>query len=129
MRVLKIFPERNIMSTMDLIFIVVGSVFSIVGAIICVYWYIFWQRNYEGELITHGPYKFVRHPFYSGFLILTIGLNLIYPSFEPRLLLIFTLAVLGSFIPKEEARLITQYKKKYEDYMEKVSYKLIPFIW
>ena len=117
------------MINFDLIFVLVGGVFSIIGVLICVYWYVFWQRNYDGKLITYGPYKFVRHPFYSGFLFFSIGLNFVYPSFEARLLLIFTLAVLITFIPKEEAKLIKKYQKRYEDYMEKVSYKLIPFVW
>ena len=107
----------------------VGGLLSVAGAAVCVYWYVFWTRNYEGELITYGPYAYVRHPFYSGFLSLAVGLALALPIFETRLLLVFTLAVLVVYVPKEEEALMRQYKKRYLDYMEKVRHRLIPGIY
>ncbi|MCW4051550.1 MAG: isoprenylcysteine carboxylmethyltransferase family protein [Candidatus Bathyarchaeota archaeon] len=117
------------MTTLDLVVTAAGGVFTLVGVAICVYWYTFWQRNFQGKLITHGPYEYVRHPFYTGFLLLALGANLVLPIFEVRLLLVFTLAGMTVIIPKEEEALIRQYKKKYRDYMAKVKYRLIPGIY
>ena len=68
------------MINFDLIFVLVGGMFSIIGALICVYWYVFWQRNYDGKIITYGPYSFVRHPKYLGDLLMMIGATLLMGS-------------------------------------------------
>ncbi len=117
------------MASLPIVAKVVGGLLSVTGAAICIYWYVFWSRNYEGELITHGPYAYVRHPFYSGFLSVAIGLALALPLYETRLLLVFTLAVMVVYVPKEEEALIRQYKKRYLDYMETVRHRLIPGVY
>ncbi len=117
------------MTSPQLIAKAVGGILSVTGAAVCVYWYVFWSRNYKGDLITHGPYAYVRHPFYSGFLSLAVGLALTFPFFETRLLLVFTLAVIVVFVPKEEEELIRRYNKRYLDYMEKVRHRLIPGVY
>ena len=117
------------MASLPIVAKTVGGLLSITGATVCVYWYVFWSRNYEGELITYGPYAYVRHPFYSGFLSLAVGLAVALPIYETRLLLVFTLAVIVVYVPKEEESLAQQYKKEYLDYMEKVRHRLIPWIY
>jgi len=117
------------MASPQLIARAVGGVLSVTGAAVCVYWYVFWTSNYEGDLITHGPYSYVRHPFYSGFLLLAVGLALVFPIFETRLLLVFTLAVIVVYVPKEEEELIRRYNKRYLNYMENVRHRLIPRVY
>jgi protein-S-isoprenylcysteine O-methyltransferase Ste14 len=106
----------------------VGGVLFLLGFFICVNWYIFWQRNYDGSLITFGMYSWVRHPFYSGFLMLVTGLTMILPVYETRILAIISFAVIFVYIPKEEEALLQLYKNKYKEYMEKVQWKIIPGI-
>jgi protein-S-isoprenylcysteine O-methyltransferase Ste14 len=117
------------MASLPLIAKAVGGILSITGAAVCVYWYVFWSRNYDGGLITYGPYAYVRHPFYSGFLSLALGLAVALPIFETRLLLVFTLAVLVVYVPKEEEALVRQYGQRYIDYMEKVRHRLVPGVY
>jgi protein-S-isoprenylcysteine O-methyltransferase Ste14 len=117
------------MASLQLIARAVGGVLSVTGAAVCVYWYVFWTSNYEGDLITHGPYSYVRHPFYAGFISLAVGLALALPIYETRLLLVFTLAVIVVYVPKEEEELIRRYNKRYLDYMEKVQHRLIPGVY
>ena len=108
---------------------IVGGLLSFVGAAICLYWYVYWNRNFQGELLTDGPYSVVRHPFYSGFIMLTLGLTIVFPIYETRLLAILTLAVMVTFVPREEEQLIQEYKDEYRCYMKKVKWKLIPFLY
>ncbi len=109
--------------------LILGGVLAAVGAVICLYWYVYWQRNFEGQLLTEGPYAVVRHPFYTGFILLALGLAIVIPIFETRMLAVMTLAVMTVFVPREEEQLIKQYKKKYRDYMEKVKWRLIPLVY
>lgn len=109
--------------------LIVGGLLALAGGAICLYWYIYWQRNYQGELLTGGPYKIVRHPYYSGFILLVIGAAVAFPIFETRLLSVMTLAVITTYVPREEEQLLIQFKKKYKAYMDKVKYRLIPGIY
>ena len=109
--------------------LIAGGVIAVIGGAICLYWYIYWNRNFQGELLTEGPYAIVRHPFYAGFIMFVLGLTIALPVFEARLLAVFTLAGMAVFVPKEEEQLMKQYKKKYSQYKKKVKWKLIPFIY
>ncbi|MFN3411207.1 MAG: methyltransferase family protein [Exilispira sp.] len=80
------------------------------------------------RLITDGPYKHVRHPIYSGFILMHIGITIALSN-----LLIILFFNIGLFflllerIPKEEKVLKDFFGKKWEDYCEKRS-MFLPFI-
>jgi protein-S-isoprenylcysteine O-methyltransferase Ste14 len=114
------------MNNFTLITSILGGALLLTGGGICIYWYIFWNRYYQGKLLTHGPYEYVRHPFYTGFILLAIGLGVLIPLYEARFLAIITLAVMSIFVPREEAELIRKYKEEYREYMDKVKWRLIP---
>ena len=83
----------------------------------------------ETPLMTEGSYAKVRHPMYSGAMILGTGGLLIHPHMGQ---LVFTL-VIGLtfilFIPIEERLLIKKRGEEYEKYKKKVPYRLFPGIW
>lgn len=108
---------------------IIGGAIAVLGFAVCFYWYIFWNQNYNGQLLTSGPYRFVRHPFYSGFLCMAVGLAIAFPIYETRFLLVITIAVIVVFIPKEEEALLQKYKRTYQKYMQEVKYRLIPYIY
>ena len=108
--------------------VVLGGLLTIIGAFICLYWFYYWERNFQGELLTEGPYAIIRHPFYSGFITFALGLTIVFPTYETRLLAVLTLAVIVTFIPREETHLIQQYKD-YRIYMKKVKWKLVPYLY
>jgi len=113
----------------DLILMCLGAGLVLVGAVICIYWFVYWNRNYKGKLLTEGPYAYVRHPLYTGFMALAVGLALAVPLYETRLLVVITLAVLFVFVPKEEEVLHRRYKQNYREYVERVRYRLIPYVY
>jgi protein-S-isoprenylcysteine O-methyltransferase Ste14 len=113
----------------DLIVVGFGAGMALGGAFICLYWYVYWNKNFRGKLLTGGPYAYVRHPLYAGFMTMTVGLALALPVYETRLLVVITMAVIAVFVPKEEEALQRQYKQKYRDYTDRVRYRLIPRIY
>lgn len=90
------------------------------------------SRNVEvkqdQELISGGPYKYVRHPLYTGLFLLTVAVPLYVGN-----LLIFFLAILLMYsvinrrIQEEESFMENELGRRYVQW-KKDRYKLIPFI-
>ncbi len=79
------------------------------------------------ELITTGPYRFVRHPMYTSVMLMTLGLAVatpIYLEWSSFLLLIFVLALKAV----REERLWCEGSEAYKAYMKKTK-RFIPFIY
>ena len=81
----------------------------------------------NAKLITHGPYRWVRHPMYSALLIAAIG----FVSSDPRIWRIISgialLVVLMSKARIEEQNVTKQFSD-YAAYKEKTS-ALLPFVY
>ena len=80
------------------------------------------------QLSSTGWYGFVRHPMYFGNVIMMFGVPLALGSYWGLLIVIAGLAVLALRINDEEA-LLTQDLAGYREYMQKVHYRLVPFVW
>jgi protein-S-isoprenylcysteine O-methyltransferase Ste14 len=80
------------------------------------------------QLASTGWYGFVRHPMYFGNVILMIGAPLALGSYWGLLIVIAGLAVLALRINDEEA-LLKQELAGYPEYMDKVHYRLVPYVW
>jgi protein-S-isoprenylcysteine O-methyltransferase Ste14 len=80
------------------------------------------------QLSSTGWYGLVRHPMYFGNVILMIGTPLALGSFWGLLVVIAGLAVLAFRITDEEA-LLTEQLAGYREYMQKVHYRLVPYVW
>jgi protein-S-isoprenylcysteine O-methyltransferase Ste14 len=112
----------------------VGAVFCAVGVAIAI-----WARanlgaNWSGrpatkeghELVTSGPYRFVRHPIYSGMLLAMLGTCLI--SGIPGLLVFVAFSAIAIYRIVVEERLMMQlFADKYLEY-RKHTKALIPHI-
>ncbi len=92
-----------------------GSALIAAGCHICVKWYIYGRKNYRGEILTEGPYSTVRHPFYSGFLILAVGVAVTMPAVETLALAFISVAGVVFSIPREEGLLLQRYGGEYRD--------------
>ncbi|CAN5149698.1 isoprenylcysteine carboxylmethyltransferase family protein [soil metagenome] len=82
----------------------------------------------DSNLITDGPYEFVRHPMYLAIIIVCLGLllnGITSTRIIALILLIIDLVIKSHY---EEKLLIKYFKKGYEDYQKKTK-KLIPFIY
>lgn len=79
------------------------------------------------ELITNGPYKYIRHPIYSCVILMFIGTFLYYGNPFSIVLIIIIPIWLLLRVKKEEI-MIKLFGKKYKDYM-KNSKRLIPWVY
>jgi protein-S-isoprenylcysteine O-methyltransferase Ste14 len=79
-------------------------------------------------VITSGPYEKVRHPMYSGVLLLYIFTPLALGSYWAVIPAMFTIPVIVARILNEE-EVLSRDLEGYEEYMQKTRYRLIPGIW
>jgi protein-S-isoprenylcysteine O-methyltransferase Ste14 len=79
----------------------------------------------EAGLVTTGIHGSVRHPIYSGTLLVLIGLVIFAPALQSVILLITTIMYLPFGIYWEEQKLQSAYGDAYRDYMQDVP-SLIP---
>jgi protein-S-isoprenylcysteine O-methyltransferase len=81
------------------------------------------------ELITAGPYRWIRNPSYTGGLITLIGLGIsLGNGLSFATLLLTGLLVYVWRIRAEEKMLVQAFGARYEEYKKK-TWALIPFVW
>ena len=103
----------------------------------------------DHELIVSGPYSVVRHPSYTGIVLISVGLFLwnlsggswiiesgswnmilgrflVLINFSVHILIIFSLLTRMS---KEDIALRNQFGKKWDDWAKRVPYNILPGIY
>ncbi len=82
----------------------------------------------EADLVTSGPYRYVRHPLYAGSLLFLLAFSLV---FQDWIILGYSLAGILAFrllvIPAEEAQLLESFGEEYECYQSRTG-ALLPWI-
>jgi protein-S-isoprenylcysteine O-methyltransferase Ste14 len=83
----------------------------------------------DHRLIQSGPYRFVRHPGYTGFLLMTLGVVIGYSSVIGLAgIVLLLLPGLAYRMQVEERLLAEQFGEEYRNYAYKTK-RLIPGIW
>jgi protein-S-isoprenylcysteine O-methyltransferase Ste14 len=78
-------------------------------------------------IVSHGPFRLIRHPVYLGWLLLTIGFGILNPSYRNLLVTIAILPFMFARIEQEEALLQTD--PEYRSYSERTRYHLLPGLY
>ena len=82
----------------------------------------------DQKVISTGPYSLVRHPMYVGVLVMMTGVPLALGS-------MWGLAVLAIVLPGliwrilDEEKLLKKELPGYTEYLQKVRYRLVPYLW
>jgi protein-S-isoprenylcysteine O-methyltransferase Ste14 len=81
------------------------------------------------KVVTSGPYKLIRHPSYSGAMLICLGYGIAFQNWLALgvLIVLPPIAILYR-IPYEEAAMVDELGEEYRDYQRKTK-KLIPYIW
>lgn len=79
------------------------------------------------ELVTSGPYAFIRHPIYTGMIIAMLGTTIV-----TNILWIIAFIILAAYFiysaKREEKDMLEQFSKEYKEYKKRTKF-LIPFIY
>lgn len=99
-----------------------------------------WARTYLGrnwsgivtvkadhELVRSGPYRFVRHPIYSGLLVAIIGSAMVRGEWRSVVAVVIAIVALWRKLRLEERWLGETFGEEYAKYRAEVS-ALIPFV-
>jgi protein-S-isoprenylcysteine O-methyltransferase Ste14 len=82
----------------------------------------------EQPVIDSGPYSLVRHPMYSGALLMFLGTP---PALGSWWGLLPAAILIGAIVwrLRDEERYLTQHLTGYGDYLQRVRYRLVPGLW
>jgi protein-S-isoprenylcysteine O-methyltransferase Ste14 len=83
----------------------------------------------EGQkIVDRGPYRLVRHPSYTGILLILVGVGLAFQSLAAILVILFMFSVAyGYRMSEEEKVLVLELGEEYVKYMKRTK-RLIPYL-
>jgi protein-S-isoprenylcysteine O-methyltransferase Ste14 len=78
-----------------------------------------WERVYasQGGLVTDGVYRHIRHPQYTGILVITFGFMIQWPTLATLILWPFVIWMYVRLARREERDVLQQYPEQYRAYM------------
>jgi len=114
---------------------VIGLIIAIIGAIIACSsryrlgknWSLSVQKKESHQLIKKGIYKIIRHPIYTGLLLLFIGNAIIVGDYRAIIAVLIVFASFWFKLKKEEKLLTETFGTEYEEYKNQTK-ALIPYV-
>jgi protein-S-isoprenylcysteine O-methyltransferase Ste14 len=85
------------------------------------------ETREEHELVTGGPYRWVRHPLYTVGTSFFVSLGIVAANWFMGLASLSVLVMLLTRLPKEEEKLIERFGDEYRAYIERTG-RLLPRI-
>ncbi len=115
---------------------ILGLALFVVGLTTAIVAQITLKRSYSStlviredhQLVTHGIYRYTRHPIYLGVIIAIIGLPVFASSLYGLLIILALIPIFLNRIRMEEKMLTDEFGDAYRTYKETTS-KLVPFIY
>jgi protein-S-isoprenylcysteine O-methyltransferase Ste14 len=111
-----------------------GAIFCVVGLVFAVWarmalgrsWGMPMTLHDDPELVMAGPYRYVRHPIYTGLSAMLIGTSLAYPVAAVPCLLTVAYSVFAA--RREERDMEQRFPAAYPDYKRRSRF-LVPFLF
>lgn len=129
-------PQASVMSKGSSVFFV-GIALMLAGLAFRFYamWVLGRSFTYDiavqaGQTIVEaGPYRFIRHPSYTGALVTLVGLGLALGNWAALLTIIVCMGIAYAYrITVEEAALVAVLGEPYKEYMRRTR-RLVPFLF
>jgi protein-S-isoprenylcysteine O-methyltransferase Ste14 len=86
------------------------------------------QSERGQTVVSTGPYRHVRHPLYAGFILFTVGTALLLGS-AYGLVGALVLNALIAWRAAREEQVLQHELAGYSEYMRRVRYRFIPYLW
>jgi len=86
------------------------------------------QAERGQRVIDSGPYRFVRHPMYSGVIPLRVGMSLWLGSFAGAIVAIVPMALIGVRAVLEE-KFLRRELPGYVEYMTRTRFRPVLYVW
>ncbi len=129
------FDYRYGWSNVPIFLVILSNILIFLGYILI--FFVFRENSYTSRIvevykkqkvITTGPYSVVRHPMYTGIILMYISIPTALSSYWA---LIFFVPVVAVIIPRifNEEKVLLKGLKGYKEYTKKVKYRLIPYVW
>ena len=80
------------------------------------------------KVIDSGLYGIVRHPMYSATIFLFLSMPLILGSLISFIIMLAYIPIINVRMKNEE-QVLAEGLPGYKEYMQKVKYRIIPYIW
>ena len=103
-----------------------GVATFLIGAYVYLSWELLWDKEFTGQLVTSGPFRYIRNPHYTSLLIIGFGLAFFFYSSAALAIAIIAIPIMIISIFDEEKLLLKQYGKAYKQYMKEVPWRLVP---
>jgi len=84
-------------------------------------WYLIYRALNKDELVTDGPYQYLRHPQYTGIFIILFGQLIHWPTVFTLILFPVIIWAYYHLSRKEEKAMISKFGGGYRSYMHRVS--------
>jgi protein-S-isoprenylcysteine O-methyltransferase Ste14 len=86
------------------------------------------QTERGQDVVSSGPYRYVRHPMYAGVIPFVFGTTLLLGSWYGVLSGLLVIGIVARRAVLEE-RFLRERLEGYAEYMQRVRYRLIPGVW
>lgn len=88
----------------------------------------YWSKDKgKGTLVTSGVYKYIRHPQYTGLLLLSLGMIIEWATLPMLLLFPVMVYMYLRLAKREEQDMLKEFGEEYEEYMKRTK-RFIPFV-
>jgi protein-S-isoprenylcysteine O-methyltransferase Ste14 len=117
----------------DKTFQIIGIIIFIIGLMWLTWVDLYLARHFssverEQNIIDNGPFKYIRHPRYTGMVLTKIAFALVFTSFISIVLAVMWLSILSRRTIMEELHLKKLFGESYSNYMRK-TWRLLPGIF
>jgi len=122
--------ERTLVFLASICLMIAGTAFRWYSARLLGKYFTFDVATQGGQvLIERGPYRYVRHPSYSGALVSLLGFGLALGNWAALIASVSCLSAAYAYrIPVEEAALSAALGEPYRQYMRR-TWRLVPFLF